>query len=68
MHLLIDNRLNDFHRISQTNNFIKSCQIKIFDEIQLKNYTQGEFGIENLKFNSIIINKRFDFSKLDDQN
>jgi hypothetical protein len=46
MQLLIDNRLNDFLEISKTNNFIKSCQIKIFDEIELKNCTPGESGIE----------------------
>jgi hypothetical protein len=64
--LLIDNRLNDFHRISQTNNFIKSCQIKIFDEIELKNCTIGELGISDLEYHLMYhyINIRFDFSKL----
>jgi hypothetical protein len=66
--LLIDNKLNDFHRISQTNNFIKSCQIKIFDDIELKNCTLGEFGITDINSNSIIMNKRIDFSKLNDKN
>jgi hypothetical protein len=70
--LLIDNKLNDFHRISQANNFIKSCQIKIFDEIELKNCTKGELGITlgitNVNLNSIIMNKLIDFSKLDDKN
>jgi hypothetical protein len=66
--LLIDNRLNDFHEISQTNDFIKSCQIKIFDEIQLKNCTPGEFGIWFPNFKSIMMNKLFDFSKIDDKN
>jgi hypothetical protein len=66
--LLIDNRLNDFHRISQTNNFIKSCQIKIFDEIELKNCTQGEIGISSVMYETTVINKKFDFSKLIDKN
>jgi hypothetical protein len=66
--LLIDNRLNDFHTISQTNNYFESCQIKIFDEIQLKNCTPGEFGIERVLSQLIIISRRFDFSKLDDKN
>jgi hypothetical protein len=66
--LLIDNRLNDFHRIIETNNFIKSCQIKIFDEIDLKNCTPGVLGIKSIELESIIMNKRFDFSKLIDKN
>jgi hypothetical protein len=66
--LLIDNKLNDFHRISQANNFIKSCQIKIFDEIELKNCTKGELGITNVNLIPIIMNKLIDFSKLDDKN
>jgi hypothetical protein len=65
LRLLIDNRLNDFHRISQTNNCIKSCQIKFFDNLELKNCTSEEFGIENIDFESIVMMKRFDFSKLD---
>ncbi len=64
MQLLIDNRLNDFHRIVETNNFIKSCQIKVFDDLELKNCTQGELGIDNT-FSNLIMIKRFDFSKLD---
>jgi hypothetical protein len=51
--LLVDNRLNDFRRISQTSNFIKSCQIKILDEKELKNCTPGEFGIEHYNPKSI---------------
>jgi hypothetical protein len=66
--ILIDNRLNDFHRISQTNDFIKSCQIKIFDEIQLKSCTPREFGIEIVDLVSINMIKRFYFSKLDHTN
>jgi hypothetical protein len=34
MQLLIDNRLNDFHRIVGTNDFIKSCQITVFDDLE----------------------------------
>jgi hypothetical protein len=68
VHLLIDNRLNDFHSISQANNIIKSCQIKIFDEIQLKNFTPGEFGIEHMNLELITLSRLFDFSKLDDKN
>jgi hypothetical protein len=66
--LLIDNRLNDFHRISETNNFIKSCKIKFFDDLELKNCTQGELGIWYNHFKWIYIKKRFDFSKLIDKN
>jgi hypothetical protein len=66
--LLIDNRLNDFYRISQAKNIVKSCQIKIFDEIKLKNCVPGEFGIENLYLEPTVMNKQFDFSKLNDQN
>jgi hypothetical protein len=64
LRLLIDNRLNDFHRISQTNNCIKSCQIKFFDNLELKNCT-SEFGINNIDLGMIVMMKRFDFSKLD---
>jgi hypothetical protein len=66
--LLIDNRLNDFHRIAELNNYIKSCRIKIFDEIELKNCTPGELGIERGYFTSISMNKLFNFSKLIDKN
>jgi hypothetical protein len=66
--LLIDNRLNDFHRISQTNYFINSCQIKIFDDLELKSCTPGEFGIDITNSKSIVMSKQFDFSKLDDKN
>jgi hypothetical protein len=66
--LLIDNRMNDFHSISQTNNYIESCQIKIFDDLELKNCAPGEFGIENINLESIVMMKRFDFSKLDVKN
>ncbi len=66
--LLVDNRLNDFRRISQTSNFIKSCQIKIFDEIQSKNCTPGELGISEVRLESITMKKRFDFLKLIDKN
>jgi hypothetical protein len=66
--LLIDNRLNDFLEVSKTGNFIISCQIKIFDDIELKNCTPGEFGILNVGFESILMNQRFDFLKLIDEN
>ncbi len=66
--LLIDNRLNDFHRIVETNNFIKSCQIKFFDDLELKNCTQGELGIRIINFSMSFIDKRFGFSKLIDKN
>jgi hypothetical protein len=52
--LLIDNRPNDFHRIYLTNNIFKSCQIKIFDEIDLKNFTPGVLGIENTYLEFIV--------------
>jgi hypothetical protein len=68
LQLLIDKRPNDFHKISQSNNFIKSCKIKLFDEKELKNCTPPEFGIENIDLQSIVVMKRFDFSKLDDKN
>jgi hypothetical protein len=68
LQLLIDNRLSDFHREFQTNNFIKSCQIKIFDEKELKNCTPGEFGIEHYNLESITMSRRFHFSKSDDKN
>jgi hypothetical protein len=68
LQLLIDKRPNDFHKISQSNSFIKSCQINIFDEKELKNCTPREFGIENISLESIVVMKRFDFSKLDNKN
>jgi hypothetical protein len=64
LRLLIDNRLNDFHRISHTNNCIKSCQIKFFDNLELKNCT-SEFGIDIIFFELIVMMERFDFSKSD---
>jgi hypothetical protein len=45
LRLIADNRLNDFHRILETNKLIKSCQIKIDNELELINCTQGDFGI-----------------------
>jgi hypothetical protein len=68
--LLIDNRLNDFHRIAQTNEFIKSCQIKNYDDLELKNCTQGEFGISKVGNIVIFINisKRLIFSQIIDKN
>jgi hypothetical protein len=68
LQLLIDNRLNDFHRIAEPNHYIKSCQIKIFDEKELKNCTPGEFGIEHANLESTAMSRRFDFSKLDHKN
>jgi hypothetical protein len=65
MQLLIDNRLNDFHKIVETNNYIKSCQIKVFDDLELKNCTQGELGIWKSISEEPVMIKRFEFSKLD---
>jgi hypothetical protein len=65
--LLIDNRLNDFHRIAQLNNYIKSCQMKIFDEMELKNCSLKELGIHRIAF-ELRISQLFDFSKLIDEN
>jgi hypothetical protein len=65
--LLIDNRFDDIQRISQTNNIIVRCQISIFDEIESKNCTQGELEIWNVNLKSILMIKRFDFSKLKDK-
>jgi hypothetical protein len=66
--LLIDNRLNDFHRIAQTNNFIKSCQINDYDNLELKNCTQGDFGIYQVGETVVIMRKRLDFSEMIDKN
>jgi hypothetical protein len=65
--LLIDNRLNDFHRIAQPNNYIKSCQMKIFDEMELKNCYQEKFGIHCTAF-KFLFSEIFSFSKLIDEN
>jgi hypothetical protein len=64
LQLLIDNRLTDFHRIMQTKNHIKSCQIKNFDEIKLKSCTSGVFGIRIDYQGLLFMRKHFDFSKL----
>ncbi len=64
MRLIADNRLNDFHRILETKKLIKSCQIKINNELELINCTQGDFGISTrIHFKNCLI-KYLNFSGL----
>jgi hypothetical protein len=63
LRLIADNRLTDFHRILETNKLIKSCQIKIDNELELINCTQGDFGIVKTRFNIYLINY-LNFSRL----
>jgi hypothetical protein len=64
LRLLIDKRLNDFYRITELNKLIKSYQIKIRDDSNLKNCIQEDFGIMNDNLHSIILMNRLDFSQL----
>ncbi len=50
MRLLIDNRLNDFYRITEINQFIKNCQFKIENNFKPINCTPGDFGIKKTRF------------------
>jgi hypothetical protein len=64
LRLIVDNRLNDFHRILETNKLIKSCQIKIDNELELINCTQGDFGISKTSRINISPIKYLNFSRL----
>jgi hypothetical protein len=53
MRLLIDNRLNDFHRITETNKFIKTCELDIEYDLKSIRCSQVDFGIRLLQFNGL---------------
>jgi hypothetical protein len=67
LQLLFDNRLNDFHRITETNKFIQTCQLKFDNDFELKNCTQGDFGIR-LELYAMVLLNRFNFSESFDKN
>jgi hypothetical protein len=67
MRLLIDNRLNDFHRITETNKFIKTCQLEVEYDFKSIKCNEGDFGIK-LGFYSLMELYHFNYSKLIDKN
>jgi hypothetical protein len=68
LQLLFDNRLNDFHRIIETNKFIQTCQLKVDNDFELKNCTQGDFGIIYQPYKPTILMNRFNYSESFDKN
>jgi hypothetical protein len=68
LQLLIDNRLNHTHRITQTYKFIQTCQLKFDNDFELKNCTQGDFGIRLQHWEPLTFLNRLKFSESFDKN
>jgi hypothetical protein len=66
--LLIDKRLNDFHKITETNKLIKTCRLKIENGFDLMNCNRGEFGVVSWPGQHLLVTYLSSTSQLIDRN